>query len=1216
MDTLIGHSFGQLAAMCISEVLTLADTLTLVSGRARLMRDCWTKDTGVMMAIECERTDLETLMTVIRDHDLAIDVACYNGPRSFVLAGTSTSVQTLEQLSANGSIKPRPRMLRLKNSHAFHSRLIDDISPALLDTAQPLEYRKMRIPLETCTESESWTDFDARGMVKHSRDPVYFSAAVARIARRADHCTWIDVGSASQMGPLIQRATQDLTSTTHSFVGADLGSHKGPRSLAAMTCSLWQLGLSIQPLKQHPAERASFNLPSYAFEKNRFWLEYISTPSAPVVESTAPVFMHGLLHPISSTGGGNSLSFLVNTHNETFRTYTMGHAVVEQSLCPASVYAEIVAEGLSSVTSTLSQLRIRQLSIKKPLGLHSDSVYLHIEQASSFLDLWQFTVSSSSDPSLRSAAYASGEAAIGESKGSIQPDVELRQLQKLVSWNRVQDLQQRPDVESMNGRFIYKSFGEVVNYAAFYQGVHAFSAADLEAVGRVRLPENTLKDPRKQWINVIAADNFLQVAGIHINCWRPRNAGEVFMCTEIKDVSFGSDHMSSASQREWLVYACLDVIATDEVEYDIFVLDSSTKKLSCLLKGVHFHSVNFKSLKRVLGSVNATTKTSERESITDHAPASVAPSKNLITKDQAESTKPIVNGDATGQHTEANGISPVVEIGKSPSDTFSSVQGLLCEIMEVDAAEIQPSTNLEELGIDSLMVTEVLREIKARFAVDLSPQDFSALETVEELSTKINPSSSSSAHAASGAGNPSKTEGSSKQTAVPSEPLSTSSDVTLDSSRSNLAEAAQQSFSQLRLDMTNIMRQHQFASFYAEVHPLQSTLVVKYVVDAFEHMGCPLSRLQEGESLPQLQYAKQHTKVMRQMYRILEDARVVRLDAESGAAVRTAHELPAESAASMLERILSLHPQHKSEHLLLQTTGRLLGPCLQGTENPTSLIFADASARALLSDVYASAPMFKSGSVLLARYLDTLLGSLPRDRPVHILELGAGTGGTTRFLLDALAPRGFHITYTFTDLSSSLVVAAKKKFKDMPFMRYQVMDIEKEPAAADRGKYDIVISTNCIHATKSLQTSTANIHQLLRPDGVLCLVELTQNLYWFDLVFGLLEGWWLFNDGRQHVLASEELWRQNLADAGYKWVSWSDGPSKESSVLRVITASKTESALRDESGSSDLGTSTISADGTVETFTYKRVDGLDLQADLHYPAANGDDSNGVPRPVG
>jgi SAM-dependent methyltransferase len=253
------------------------------------------------------------------------------------------------------------------------------------------------------------------------------------------------------------------------------------------------------------------------------------------------------------------------------------------------------------------------------------------------------------------------------------------------------------------------------------------------------------------------------------------------------------------------------------------------------------------------------------------------------------------------------------------------------------------------------------------------------------------------------------------------------------------------------------------------------------------------------------------------------------------------------------------------------------------------VIFGDSSTRALLEDVYTNAPMFKAGTFLLAEYLSKVITRLNSNRTLHILELGAGTGGTTKEIVSTLAKLSSDssFTYTFTDLSSSLVVSARRKFSQWKFMRYAVLDVEKPPSAELLGHYDIVISTNCIHATEDLSRSATHIREMLKPDGILCLVELTRNLFWFDLVFGLLSGWWLFNDGRSHVLADERRWELSLHKAGFNWIDWSEGSSRESELLRLITASQSDPLITPVQK---------------ETLVFKKVDGLELEADLFYPA--------------
>ena len=112
--------------------------------------------------------------------------------------------------------------------------------------------------------------------------------------------------------------------------------------------------------------------------------------------------------------------------------------------------------------------------------------------------------------------------------------------------------------------------------------------------------------------------------------------------------------------------------------------------------------------------------------------------------------------------------------------------------------------------------------------------------------------------------------------------------------------------------------------------------------------------------------------------------------------------------------------------------------------------------------------------------------------------------------------------YTFTELSVSLLLRAKKTtFKEVVGMEFLKLNIEENPPSELLGCYHVVVSSNCIHATRDLRRSLANVHKLVRPvDGYVALVKLTQKQAWYDLVWSLLGGWWLFNDGRSYALQS------------------------------------------------------------------------------------------------
>lgn len=93
-----------------------------------------------------------------------------------------------------------------------------------------------------------------------------------------------------------------------------------------------------------------------------------------------------------------------------------------------------------------------------------------------------------------------------------------------------------------------------------------------------------------------------------------------------------------------------------------------------------------------------------------------------------------------------------------------------------------------------------------------------------------------------------------------------------------------------------------------------------------------------------------------------------------------------------------------------------------------------------------------------------------------------------------------------TDLSSGLMANTRKRFKNYSFMKFKILDIEKSPSPELLHNQHIVVATNCVHATHRLIDSTKNIHDILRPNGMLMMLKMTETLPWIDLIFGLVEG--------------------------------------------------------------------------------------------------------------
>ena len=109
---------------------------------------------------------------------MLLDVACINGPKSFVVAGDEPSIQAVEEAST--AFEPHIRSIRLANSHAFHSRLLDGIILDLHQVAGELQIRTPSIPIEACS-ADDWSQITPEKIVRHTRHAVQFMDAVRRI---------------------------------------------------------------------------------------------------------------------------------------------------------------------------------------------------------------------------------------------------------------------------------------------------------------------------------------------------------------------------------------------------------------------------------------------------------------------------------------------------------------------------------------------------------------------------------------------------------------------------------------------------------------------------------------------------------------------------------------------------------------------------------------------------------------------------------------------------------------------------------------------------------------------------------------------------------------------------------------------------------------------------------------------------------------------------
>ena len=288
-----------------------------------------------------------------------------------------------------------------------------------------------------------------------------------------------------------------------------------------------------------------------------------------------------------------------------------------------------------------------------------------------------------------------------------------------------------------------------------------------------------------------------------------------------------------------------------------------------------------------------------------------------------------------------------------------------------------------------------------------------------------------------------------------------------------------------------------------------------------------------------LKIAPGHRRLLGRMLEMLAEAGTLSAQPDGSYVVAVGAEetLPSEwlgDPQALVARLRERHPRGAIELALLERCGTSLAEVLLGHADPLALLFNDSEFSA--ANLYRSAPASRAANRMLGNVVAAAVSALPEGRRLRVLEVGAGTGSATAEILPLL-PAG-QFDYTFTDISAGFFSEAEGRFGGIGApIEYRALNIESSPASQgfDLHTYDLVIAANVLHATQDLGDTLAHCRELLSPSGQLIALEIMRGRSWQDLTFGLLDGWWRFADiyRKRHALASPDVWRGALADAGF-----------------------------------------------------------------------------------
>ncbi len=272
-DAVIGHSVGELAAACVAGALSLTETAQFVVARAALMSEL--PRNGAMVSLDATADEAWHWLA---GHEAEAAIAALNGPRSVVVSGCSTAIDAVVEQALVAGRRP----VKLSVSHAFHSPLMDPVLDRITASALALTWAPPEIPIASNLTGEL---FD----VGHGIEPDYWSRHVREAVRFADgiralvatRCSvFVEVGPHPALSSAVTATLQEATTGTakQSVAPVYLPTLlRGQDDVASILNTMGELhvrglGGDIGHLYRAPGYRRA-TLPLYPFRRNRYWLK-------------------------------------------------------------------------------------------------------------------------------------------------------------------------------------------------------------------------------------------------------------------------------------------------------------------------------------------------------------------------------------------------------------------------------------------------------------------------------------------------------------------------------------------------------------------------------------------------------------------------------------------------------------------------------------------------------------------------------------------------------------------------------------------------------------------------------------------------------------------------------------------------------------------------------------------------------------------------------
>ncbi len=503
---LMGHSVGEYVAACLAGVFSLEDGLKLIAHRARLMQSL-SSDGAMVSAL----TDPDTVQAAIAGYPDRVSIAAYNGPESVVFSGERQAVEAVARDLETQGIKVKP----LEVSQAFHSPLMDPMLQEFEAIARQVKFASPRIPIISNVSGDLASQEIATPeyWVNHVRQPVKFAQGMQALQQQG-------VGIYLEVGPkpiLLGMGRQCLAEEQGIWLPSLRHDQPDGSQLLKSLAHLYIQGIKIdwKSVESGYTRCKISGLPTYPFERQRYWLNLPTQTHRPSVKDPHPSELHPLL-------GQQLRTPLQDQVFETYLSpsqpaYLQDHCVFQRIIVPGAAYIEMaLAAGRHLLKTTLLQLEdviIQQALQLQPTSQRLVQVILSPHANGSY----QFKIFSENQDQENEPVWIEHASGYVKAAASEPRTITLHHLQD-----------QCPETLSVLDYYAQLQ-ANGLEYGPLFQGIQQLRCSQTQALGQIQLPEVLRSRATDYLLHPVLLDASMQTMGAAFQQLAGSALGQAYM---------------------------------------------------------------------------------------------------------------------------------------------------------------------------------------------------------------------------------------------------------------------------------------------------------------------------------------------------------------------------------------------------------------------------------------------------------------------------------------------------------------------------------------------------------------------------------------------------------------------------------------------------------------------------------------------------------------